>query len=131
MRAIPISRRPLRAVPAPLRTLMGSLVAVSACAVLALLLQIVAWITANPLHILLVAGIAGAVVIAMVRRHHGRSPIPTGPHREATPTRTTTKTPKTTTRTPTSEIAYYAGRRIGIKTADGRVQLDNNSHRAG
>ena len=64
------------------------------------------------------------IAIAAQRRGRSAAPIPAGSpghRREPSPTRTAT-------RTTTSKVVYYAGRRIGIMTADGRVQLDSNAH---
>jgi hypothetical protein len=62
--------------------------------------------------------------IAQRRRGRSAAPIPAGSpghRREPSPTRTAT-------RTTTSKVVYYAGRRIGVMTPDGRVQLDSNAH---
>jgi hypothetical protein len=126
----------MRAIPAPLRTLALTWSAVSLCGAVAIVAQIAMWIFASPWRVALAVVCLGLLIASTTRRRaRSASPIPAGPrpgpHSEPPPTGTTTRTPRTTTRTPAVKIVYYAGRRIGVMTADGRVRLDSHSHRAG
>ncbi len=120
-------------IPAPLRTLALSLVAVSGVALCALAVEVVQWLTTSPWHVLLVALLAGAAVAVSralrshVRRaHHAVRPEVTAGARPS-PRRLPGTTPHKQTSRPRQQVVYYGGRCIGVMTEDGSVQLDSSS----